>query len=417
MNRFFPITLSTAAVVLALCLLPRLGQASAYDIQLRYEVEDAVIFPVAKFVPDDLTNFSDLDLSDSPFFFTMTITGPANDDSRHSLWIRMECNGDPIVTAGYRPVLMSTISEPTPGKSTTNSEFETLELRSMFKEVGDVKAFLDGDWLRAGTYHLFVILSDATTWEGAWASRNDLGWNAATAVAENTVNLELELPADQEEIASNPTFEWTFPLRKAMRFYFDLVSGDPNEPAESAMSRAVRADYFATGYQIPGVAVNGNRGSFTYTGGFPNRQLIGGLTYFWRITARVATVFPGDSIDVVSVVHKFSYAANQNNPDGLGGNGGGGDEGGEESGGAGIIGTKENNNDGPPPESPVFTSLHRILDEDQYQLIISKFANLNGWDVQTITIDGQTITLEGIARILKEGNVNITTISVVPEQQ
>jgi len=202
------------------------------------------------------------------------------------------------------------------------------------------------------------------------------------------------------KINENPTFVWSFPAEDGVTFRIEVVNADPDEEPVNAIEFANPQNVYADFYMQPAQwQLGGNLTSYSYTGNRTGvedvrdftvlRQLDRDKTYFWRITARVPTMFPNEYEKVRSPVYCFDYSSSSGN-----------------------IGGNQEENPSPDQEQAVFNVLRDYLTEEQISTISSLVGDISDWDLQGIRIGGIQITVAELARMLSEGNITILTVSV-----
>ncbi len=411
MKKFYIHTMTVfCALGMMLAITPR--QADAYGINLRFMVDDPVMFPLGAFIPAGLDDFSEIDFRQVEPFFEILITGIGSDEL--ILHVQFEKDGEPIFTVRSDRFQVETLL----GDWLSNQDLARMDEISLGSggdqiNSGLMLTYTDGSMLNGGLYLLKVILSNHESWDEAFSDNE--GYAVLPINAVNRGQIDLILPEPNASLIANPNFLWQFPRVPGVWFDLKIVTGDPNGDPSSIISNATGNDIIA---EITIHVEDGDTpGEFTlyqYTGS-EGEDLEPGTTYFWQVVANAPTMFRDRIETVESSAYRFSY-----DPPGAGGFGGGADEpgGGGGSpqpgggGGGGILGGSGEDGPPPPTEDPLFRVLREGLPSDLWENIETALVEVSDWTLIKIRVGDQDLTLEELAVIIQTGQVEITTISI-----
>jgi hypothetical protein len=387
-----------------------------------------MMFPVGRMVPGDLSNAADMAFEDFEAFFQIKLDPNLADanDNPDSIFVivRLEADGSPIFTVGSEKFPSSVLSTRGWVDNTQLARIREISLGGGGEEINAnaLLPFIDGGMLKTGLYTLTVVVAQSPVWDEAISDNN--GITSLPIYARNNSQVALLQPSSGDQVTANPILLWSYPRSRGVNFRLKLVSGNADDDPSNAIESANIGNTFADFY-IPNDGMGGDFTAYSY-GTRNERTLTPGQTYFWQITAAVMTMFPNDTQFVVSPVYVFTYTpAGRGGGGGGGGDGGGGDDGSEEDAGggggggggggtdgAGLLGGPGEEGGGPAPEAPIIGFLRRVLSDDQFESIISQMSQVNNWTLQNITVDGSTIDINELARLLLEGNRTITSVSI-----
>ncbi|MFN3821990.1 MAG: hypothetical protein ACK4OO_06610, partial [bacterium] len=295
------------------------GIASAYNISIEFLVREPVMFPIGRLIPGDLSYVDTLDFGDFEPFFRFRVTGDPPPDSAR-LFVRFSQGGVPIFTASSRLIDIDEIRD----QWLTTRELEEkgiqLETGSKREIANSLLQYVDGGYLRTGFYLLTIILSEEESYEAALG--NNVGVGNLGFFAHSTTQLSLLQPLNGATLSSQPILIWSFPRSGSVEFLLEVVKGNRGDDPYAVMESANQVNTFLRETVL---SQGGEFTIFTYTGSGGQRPLEAG-TYFWRVTARIPTMFEGEYETVVSSIYSFDYQPPQREQ--WGGGGGEGEGGG-----------------------------------------------------------------------------------------
>jgi len=219
----------------------------------------------------------------------------------------------------------------------------------------------------------------------------------------NPSQVDLIEPMDRAVLTDYPIFLWSFPRRDGVSFLLDVVAGSPDDDPSDVMEFANPSNTYASvSLDIQPWQEGGDISSHTYTGVGEERALDPDSTYFWRITARAPTMFPGDYDEITSPVYRFAYETPQG-------------EGGGNAAGQGAM-PGQSGEESPPPssESPIFSLLKDYLPAELFQMLLDQFVSFEGWSVdpdRCAKIDGREYSLAEFIRFFQEHDVRIVLVA------
>ncbi|NQT34929.1 hypothetical protein HQ587_07050 [bacterium] len=376
-----------------LFLLGITTSASAYDIELRFLSGNPMIFPLGPFIPDDLSNASDINFGQFESFFEMRVSGGENSDAFQVLFVRLQ----------RRDEILFTVTSSKFDVSSTLLGRGWLDNRelSMIPQIGHgdgsqvnagrLMPFFDGGNLSQGLYILTLMFSSHSDWNTALGDNS--GIISGSIQVYNPSRVDLIEPMDNTIIGEKPIFVWSFPTEAGVEYHLDIVSGDEDDDPGTVIEFANPTNTYASLLIEPeDWQIGGNLASFPYIGIGEQRPLDPELTYYWRIIAKAPSMFPHQEIEIFSPIYRFLYSP--------GGNGDGGDLGGEE--------------ENPPPsvEDPLFDILRTHLTEAQIATLISMLGDLSQWSPTLLSLDNREITQQVLTDLLAEGEIRIVLVTV-----
>ncbi|MCF7810005.1 hypothetical protein K9N50_03355 [bacterium] len=387
----------------------------AYQIDLEFLSGNPMVFPIGSFIQGNMSDVKDIDFNDFEPFFTIEVIADDNDAPNEELYLLIQMQAQDganlftVVSAqfdidqilgrsinnqalGYDPIYIGTRG---------NTQMGARQLMTNY---------LNGQELREGFYTLSVVLSDVSRWEDAIQADHKRGMISKSINVYNLNQVDLIEPMDGTIINENPTFIWSFPAEEGVTFRVEVVNADPDEEPVNAIEFASGQSVYADFYMKPAQwQLGGNLTSYSYTGNKTGveeirdfvalKQLEKGKTYFWRITAKAPTMFPGEFSEYRSSVYSFNYSGSTSNA-----SGGRGDP--------NLLGGSGEENPTPDREQAVFNILRQYLTEEQITTLSSLLGDFRSWNLQNIRIGGRQVTAAELARNFSEGNITILTVSV-----
>lgn len=424
------------------------SESLAYQVAIRFMVPDPAMFPVGRILPDNLQSASDIQFKDIDPFCEIFVSGSGPENA--TIFIQFEAESTPIFTVSSNEFEISLIKD----RWVSNYELAHLEGVSLGQgsdQINSNRLFphLDGTLLRAGIYQLTVIISTEETFGAALT--NNAGIASQSIIAHNVSQIHLQQPENGAVLTSYPILLWNFPRTEGVKFIIEIVSGDPQADPWTAIESATEANrILETEIEVMQHNRGGDFSAHVFTGSGQEKPLSEGMTYFWRITAKVPTMFGDSEEEVQSAAYRFTYNPNQGGGgnDGSGGGSGGefgggfgggagggsgggsgsgsgggglggglsGGSGGEEgSSGGGIGGALSGGSmegGGPPNEPPVFVLLRNLLPEELFNILLVQFGNLEDYTLARIQVDGRDLTLNELAALLMTGELQIHSVAV-----
>lgn len=388
----------------------------AYQIDIEFLSGNPMVFQIGSMIKGDMSDGRDVNFNNFEPFFTIEVTTEEADANRSTdlfLLIQMQAQDGTVL---FTVVSAQFDIDQILGRPINNQElgFPPIKIGSRGNPQMSARQLMDkylnGQELREGYYTLSVVLSDVSSWQNAIQPGHKRGMISKSLVIYNPNQVDLIEPMDGITVNENPTFTWSFPTEEGVKFRIELVTADPDElPAiaiEFASGQSIYADFYL---QPAPWQIGGNLTSYSYTGNKTGvediqdfvalKQLEKDKTYFWRITARVPTMFPNEFAEYRSLVYSFNYSSASSNT-----GGGGGDP--------NLLGGSQEENPSPDQEHAVFTVLRQYLTEQQIATLSLLLGDIPKWDLQRIRTGGRQVTVAELARNLSKGNITILTVSV-----
>ncbi|NQU05611.1 MAG: hypothetical protein HQ568_05920 [Calditrichaeota bacterium] len=386
----------------------------AYQVNIEFLAGEPMIFSIGSFIQGDMSEASDINFDAFEPFFTIEVTAEDDDNPPENLilLIRMQAqDGDVLFTVRSDPFDITHIL----GRPIDNQALNFIPNiglgRGNNAQIDGrhlMTNYLNGQNFREGFYTFSVLLSDSRDWDTAISPDHNRGIASKSLHVFNPSNVDLIEPMDRVVINENPTFVWSFPAEEGVTFHIEMANADPDEEPVNAIEFANPQNIYADFYMKPAQwQLGGNLTSYSYTGNRTGveevldfttlRQLDSDKTYFWRITARVPTMFPNEYEEIRSPVYSFDYSSSAGN---------------NEGGDLNLSGGSQEEDPTPDQEHAIFNVLRDYLTEAQINTLSSLLGDLSNWDLQSIRIAEQQITVAEIARMLSEDNISILTVSV-----
>ncbi len=298
-----------------MAILNNVNVIDAYEIEAEFIDPDAIIFPLGDFLPNNLTDPSNMNFRDISAVFHMQIfedETPSNDSDNVRIIIRMELSGGgPIFTVSSQPFDVREVLIPR-GRLTNQQLALIPELHigegSQFN-ANQLFPHIDGGMMREGLYILTVILVDPilNTEDWDFALNSNFGIHSTVIRSQNPSIVELIKPLNYVTIYSNPIFSWNFPRHPGVSFLIEVVSGEEGDDPSIELDFASDQNKFLEKTIELTTGVFGELTNYAYTGTGDARPLNLGETYFWRVTATAPTMFGGDGRKFYSNPFTFNY--------------------------------------------------------------------------------------------------------------
>ena len=315
------------------------NRSFAYTIEAEILDPNAMIFPVGRMIPENLSTADDIDFQSIAAIFRMRVIDTDPDDpSILVLMIRLEVAGEqPIFTVCSEPFNIRTVFiERYKDRWLRNDELAHVP-EFYIREGDDVSAermlpYIEGGNMEENLYILTVLLADPNMTKDDWDTAqggDNHGIRSATMRVRNPSQVQLVQPADNINIDSNPIFTWNFPRNPGVQFHLELVGGDARmnfnlsdaweqvedigteQDPSTALDFANETTTFLDTTFLAGEGARGEQTSYSYQGIGNERALNEGRTYFWRVTAVAPTMFSGEGVTIESVPYTFNYGVTE----------------------------------------------------------------------------------------------------------
>jgi len=420
MKKRQPLLKVLLVVAFAVSVFSATNAWARYSIQMNFMVDNPIMFPVGRILPDNMSNLGDIEFEDINPFFQITCSGDDNGEEVY-LHVRLSGDGEEIFTASSEQFPVSILL----GRTLSNYDLARIPEINLGNDGGGsianrIMQYISGNWLREGVYSISAFISLHPDFISA--ASDNLGSSSLSFYAQTTNQITLLNPLSGEQIETYPRFQWSFPRREGVIFTLRVVAGqadvDPNDGFSSLDPDDVYAEIDIP--VRPGQE-GGDMSYYGYSGISPERALEPNRTYFWQVEAAVTTMFEGETEPVLSPAESFLYAppGNGGSIGGIGGedNGGGGNDEGGLLGGSGNLaggpmgGAQE---EGGPPQNthPIFTLLQNYLPNDLYLVLVQQLSDLSDYSVATIRIGDDEVSLEQLGMYIATNNPSFVSMSI-----